>query len=188
METQTEIKLAGEPLSRRSVEKMIDTMSVDEIVTLMTKNQNVDWTPVLALMAYNDSVGLYPIKDNKNWFKNCQEGNRRLDYIKYNVPHIIHKIKEKGFLTSCISKEWRSKKPGHEMYGIEYITSNGTETQYYMQDSEDLVFKSLEDAENFLDLYHKILDIMINGKKITPYKKEIVIVVIKVAKRIEFER
>lgn len=185
---QKEIMLNGEPISRKLIEKTIDSVSADEIVALMTKNQKIDWTPLLALLAYNASVNLYPIENNENWFENCREGNRRLDFIDLNVPHIIHKIREKGFLTSRVSREWRSKKPGYEMYSIEYITSEGTETQYYMQNGEDLVFKNFEDAENFLDLYHRILDIMINGKKVRPYKKEIVITVEKVAKRIVFER
>ncbi len=188
LDTQTEIKLDSEPLSRKLIEKMIDSKTPDEIVELMTKGQKIDWVPLLAMLAYNASANLYLIKNTADWFKNCQIGQKRLNFIDYNTSHIIYKLTEKGFLTNCISKEWKGKKPGHEMYSIEYLTSNGTETQYYMQDGGDYRFKSLEDAENFLDLYQKILDIMIDGKKVKPCEEEILFVVEKVAKRKKIKR
>lgn len=189
LETQTkEILLNGEPISRKAIEEMIDSMSWKDIVNLMTKGQEIDWIPLVAMQAYNGSTNLYPIPNNDDWFKNCQIGNKRLDFIGSSVSSIVCELIRKGVLTNCISKEWRSKKSGHEMYSIECLSLSRTETQFYMQNGGDYRFKSLVDAENFLDLYLEILDIMIDGKKIKPQKIEIVVVVEKVAKRMEIKR
>ena len=189
MNTQTkEILLNGKPITRKAIEEMIDNMNWEDIVSLMTKEQEVDWVPLVAMQAYDGSTGLYPIPNDDDWFENCQIGQKRLDFIDSSVSSIIYELIKKGVLTNSISKEWRSKKLGHEMYSIGYLSSSGTETQFYMQNGGDYRFKSLIDAENFLNLYLEVLDIMVDGKNIKPYTKKIVIVVEKVAKRTEIKR
>ncbi|MCK5085581.1 hypothetical protein KAK05_02620 [Candidatus Parcubacteria bacterium] len=180
-----DILLNGKPVTRKSIEEMIDGMNWEDIVSLMTKEQEIDWVPLIAMQAYNASTNLYPIVDDDDWFKNCKTGNRRLEFINSSIPSMIYELIKKGILTNCISAEWKSKKPDHEMYSIEYLSSSRSDTQFYMQNGGDYRFKSLADAENFLEQYLEILDIMIDGKKVKSYTKEIVIVVEKVAKRIE---
>ena len=189
LKTQTKkILLDGEPITRKAIEEMIDSMNWEDIVSLMTKKQEIDWVPLVAMQASNGSTNLYPIPNNGNWFDNCQIGQKRLEFIDSSVPSIICELIKKGVFTSPISKEWKSKELGHEMYSIGYLSSSGTETQFYMQDGDDYRFRSLVDAENFLDLYLEILDIMMGGKNIKPYTKKIVIVVERVAKRMEIKR
>lgn len=73
------------------------------------------------------------------------------------------------------------------MYSLEYLTSNGTETQFLIVNGEYHSFTNLGDAEKFLQLYTAIYDIITKDKIKKNSTTEIIIVVKKVAKRIQMK-
>jgi len=182
-EKQTdELLLNGQLLTRKEIEEMIDNMSANDIVGVMTngkvvtKGKTLDWVPLVAMQVYADTTGAYPIRDNKNWFKNCREGHRRLDVIDSSMSFIIQKLLKKGFLTNRFSTEWKNGETGVVMYSIEYQPPNGAVTRCCMHDGDRYRFKNLADAENYLDLYIAILEIMLYKKYYKPYSKKLVII------------
>jgi len=189
LDKQNEIEFDGKPVSRELIEKMLDRNNVgEEIIEMMTKAETIDWTALAALQVYINTDKFFTVKNDEKWLTNFQIAQKRLDTLFCAMSEATHILVEKGFLTNSISKEWRSKKHGFEMYSIEYLTSNKTETQFFIHDGEYHSFTNQADAEKFMELYLKIRDIIMDGKIFKPSSTEIVIVVRKVAKRIEIKR
>jgi hypothetical protein len=189
LKTQTEeINLDGKSINMRLIEEILDNKTEDEIVSMIAQEDKIDWTVLAALQVYAHTSGLFPVKDSKEWRSVLAVEQKRLDTAYEFLSRVSFKLTGKKILTSGISEEWKSKKPGHEMYSIKYLTSGGTETQYFISEGEYHRFISLEDALKFLELYKKIYDIITAGKSIEPSATSIVIIVEKVAKRTEIKR
>jgi len=183
-----EIDFNGESINMRSIEEILDTSTEDEIIEMMTKNDEVDWTILAALQVYVDTANLFPIKNDENWLSTLAIEQKKLDTAHRFLSMVTHKLRIKKILTSSISEEWKSMKDGHNMYSIKRLTSGGTETQYFISNGEYHSFISLEDAERFLELYQAIYDIITVGKFVRPDTILIVIIVEKVIKRMEINR
>jgi len=178
----------GKPISMELIEEILDNKTEDEIVEMIMNGGVIDWTVLAAMQVYVDTSRLFPVKfGGEDWRSILMVEQGRLDVAQNFLRSVPYKLEIKGFLTSIISEEWRSKKPGHDMYSIEYLTSSGTETQYLIGDNGSHNFTSLEDAVKFLEPYQVIHDIIAAGKSVKAITT-VVIVVEQVIERIEIKR